>query len=74
MAKIWFVLEYFEPKKKQMAHTILSFETDEGQRIACSIEVEEGARREVPPHQGSLSAVRADLRLGDGEGRHRGKG
>ena len=39
MAKIWFVLEYFEPKKKQMAHTILSFETDEGQRIACSIEV-----------------------------------
>ena len=23
MAKIWFVLEYFEPTKKQMAHTIM---------------------------------------------------
>lgn len=46
MAKIWFVLEYFEPTKKQMAHTIMSFETDDGQRIACSIEVrrEQGER------------------------------
>ena len=46
MAKIWFVLEYFEPSKKQMAHTIMVFEDDEGQRIACSIEVrrEQGER------------------------------
>ena len=46
MAKIWFVLEYFEPSKKQMAHTIMVFEDDDGQRIACSIEVrrEQGER------------------------------
>lgn len=46
MAKIWFVLEYFEPSKKQMAHTIMVFEDDDGQRIACSIEVrrEKGER------------------------------
>ena len=30
MAKIWFVLEYFEPSKKQMAHTIMVFEDDDG--------------------------------------------
>ena len=46
MSKIWFVLEYFDPSKRQMAHTILSFETEDGERIACSIEVrrEEGER------------------------------
>ena len=46
MAKIWFVLEYFEPSKKQMAHTIMVFEDDNGQRIACSSEVrrEQGER------------------------------
>ena len=46
MAKIWFVLEYFEPSKKQMAHTVMVFEDDDGQRIACSIEVrrEQGER------------------------------
>lgn len=46
MAKMWFVLEYFDPSKKQMAHTIMVFEDDDGQRIACSIEVrrEQGER------------------------------
>ena len=46
MSKIWFVLEYFDPSKRQMAHTILSFETEDGERIACSIEVrrEKGER------------------------------
>ena len=37
--KIWLILEYFEPKYPQMAHTILSFEFEDGRRIACSIEV-----------------------------------
>ena len=46
ISKIWFVLEYFDPSKRQMAHTILSFETEDGERIACSIEVrrEKGER------------------------------
>ncbi len=43
VVKIWFILEYFDPKKKQMAHTIMSFEFDDGSRITCSIEV----RREI---------------------------
>ena len=71
MAKIWFVLEYFEPSKKQMAHTIMVFEDDDGQRIACSIEVRGGARGAVPPYQGAIPPVRADLRLGNGKGRDR---
>ena len=37
--KIWFVLEYFDPKRRQMAHTIMSFEMSDGTRLACSIEV-----------------------------------
>ena len=37
--KIWFVLEYFDPKRRQMAHTIISFEMSDGTRLACSIEV-----------------------------------
>ena len=43
VSKIWFILEYFDPKKRQMAHTIMSFEFEDGTRITCSIEV----RREV---------------------------
>ena len=39
ISKIWFVLEYFDPSKRQMAHTIMSFETEDGERLACSIEV-----------------------------------
>ena len=46
VSKIWFVLEYFDPSKRQMAHTIMSFETEDGERLACSIEVrrEKGER------------------------------
>ncbi len=39
VTKIWFVLEYFDPSKRQMAHTIMSFEMSDGTRLACSIEV-----------------------------------
>ena len=44
--KIWFILEYFSPERKEMAHTILSYEFDDGRRLACSIEVrrKEGSR------------------------------
>ena len=46
VSKIWFVLEYFDPSRRQMAHTILSFEMEDGTRVACSIEVrrEKGER------------------------------
>jgi len=46
VAKIWFVLEYFDPSRRQMAHTIMSFEMSDGRRLACSIEVrrEKGER------------------------------
>ncbi|MCH2427715.1 MAG: DUF4105 domain-containing protein [Candidatus Thalassarchaeum sp.] len=46
VTKIWFVLEYFDPGRREMAHTIMSFETEDGTRIACSIEVrrEQGER------------------------------
>jgi len=46
VTKIWFILEYFDPSRRQMAHTILSFETEDGTRVACSIEVrrEQGER------------------------------
>ncbi|MBM48181.1 MAG: DUF4105 domain-containing protein [Candidatus Thalassarchaeaceae archaeon] len=39
VTKIWFFLEYFDPTRRQMAHTILSFEFEDGRRLACSIEV-----------------------------------
>ncbi len=46
VAKIWFVLEYFDPSRRQMAHTVMSFEMEDGSRVACSIEVrrEKGER------------------------------
>ena len=46
VSKIWFVLEYFDPTRRQMAHTIMSFEMRDGTRISCSIEVrrEKGER------------------------------
>ena len=46
VARIWFVLEYFDPTRRQMAHTIMSFEMEDGTRISCSIEVrrEKGER------------------------------
>ena len=40
---IWLVLEYFDPKRKPIAHTLMSFEFEDGRRLTCSIEV----RREV---------------------------
>lgn len=39
VSKIWLFLEYFEPTIKVMAHTILSFEFEDGRRVACSVEV-----------------------------------
>ena len=39
VSKIWLFLEYFEPAVKFMAHTILSFEFEDGRRVACSVEV-----------------------------------
>ena len=46
VSKVWLILEYFEPEKPQIAHTFLSFEFEDGQRLACSIEVrrEQGER------------------------------
>lgn len=46
VSKVWLILEYFEPDKPQIAHTFLSFEFEDGQRLACSIEVrrEQGER------------------------------
>jgi len=43
---IWFVLEYFDPERKGLAHTILSFEFEDGSFLSCSIEArrEEGER------------------------------
>ena len=35
---IWLALEYFDPKHRQMAHTILSFQFEDGRRLAWSIE------------------------------------
>ena len=46
VSKIWFVLEYFDPNRRQMAHTIMTFEMGDGSRVSCSIEVrrEKGER------------------------------
>jgi hypothetical protein len=46
VSKIWLVLEYFDPKRRQMAHTIVGFEFEDGRRLVCSIEVrrEKGER------------------------------
>jgi len=43
VCKVWLVLEYFDPKRQPIAHTLISFEFEDGRRLACSIEV----RREV---------------------------
>ena len=39
VSNIWLFLEYFEPAIRFMAHTILSFEFEDGRRVACSVEV-----------------------------------
>lgn len=52
VSKIWFVLEYFDPKKRQMAHTILGFEFKDGSRICCSIEVRRERGEKYHPIRG----------------------
>ena len=52
VSKIWCVLEYFDPNRRQMAHTIMTFEMGDGSRVSCSIEVrrekgESGGKREA---------------------------
>ena len=51
-SKIWFVLEYFDPSRRQMAHTIMSFEMDDGTRLACSIEVRREKGEKYHPIKG----------------------
>jgi len=54
VAKIWLVLEYFDQRNRLMAHTILSFEFDDGSRIACSIEVRRRRGKQFNPVMGLL--------------------
>ena len=37
VCKIWLVLEYFDPRHRPSAHTLISFEFKDGRRLACSI-------------------------------------
>ena len=52
VSKLWFVLEYFDPKKRQMAHTILGFEFEDGSRVCCSIEVRREKGEKYHPIRG----------------------
>ena len=52
VSKLWFVLEYFDPRKRQMAHTILGFEFTDGSRICCSIEVRREKGEKYHPIRG----------------------
>ena len=52
VSKIWFVLEYFDPSRRQMAHTIMSFEMSDGTRLACSIEVRRERGERYYPDKG----------------------
>ena len=52
VSKIWFVLEYFDPSRRQMAHTIMSFEMSDGTRLACSIEVRRESGERYHPVKG----------------------
>jgi hypothetical protein len=52
VSKLWFILEYFDPKKRQMAHTILGFEFNDGSRICCSIEVRREQGEKYHPIRG----------------------
>ncbi|MGB1797599.1 MAG: DUF4105 domain-containing protein, partial [Candidatus Thalassarchaeaceae archaeon] len=49
---IWLTLEYFDPKLRQMAHTILSFQFEDGRRLACSIEVRREQGEKYHPVKG----------------------
>ena len=70
VSRIWLVLEYFEPDRPEIAHTLLSFEFEDGQRLACSIEVRREQGERFHP-EGAWSQLRTDVRLGHGSGRHR---
>jgi hypothetical protein len=52
--KIWFVLEYFYPEQKPIAHTIFSFEFADGTRLACSIEVRREKGEKFSPIRGLM--------------------
>ncbi|HJM13377.1 MAG TPA: DUF4105 domain-containing protein [Candidatus Thalassarchaeaceae archaeon] len=52
VSKIWFILEYFDPNRREMAHTIMSFETEDGTRIVCSIEVRRERGERYHPMKG----------------------
>jgi hypothetical protein len=52
VSKIWFALEYFDPNRREMAHTIMSFEMEDGTRIACSIEVRRETGERYHPIKG----------------------
>ena len=49
---IWLTLEYFDPRHRQMAHTILSFQFEDGRRLACSIEVRREQGEKYHPLKG----------------------
>mgnify|MGYP001030130135 CR=1 FL=1 len=52
--KIWLVLEYFYPTRRPVAHTLLSFEFKNGERISCSIEVRREPGERFSPIKGLL--------------------
>ena len=52
--KIWLILEYFDPKRKPIAHTLVSFEFEDGRRLACSIEVRREKGEVYHPIRGML--------------------
>ncbi|MFL2493951.1 MAG: DUF4105 domain-containing protein [Candidatus Thalassarchaeum sp.] len=54
VSKIWLVLEYFDPKRKPIAHTLVSFEFKDGRRLACSIEVRREKGEAYHPIRGML--------------------
>ena len=54
VCKIWLVLEYFDPKRQPIAHTLISFEFEDGRRLACSIEVRREAGEVYHPLKGML--------------------
>mgnify|MGYP001280130963 FL=1 len=56
VSKIWFVLEYFDPSRRQMAHTIMSFEMEDGTRLACSIEVRREKGEKYHPIRGMFKS------------------
>ena len=54
VSKIWLILEYFDPKRKPIAHTLVSFEFEDGRRLACSIEVRREKGEKYHPIRGML--------------------